>query len=675
MKKYFFIFLLFCSLVYGGNFIDFNESFGLTNFNYTDCYVNGNFDYTRFQLGTLITEFDYNWRCQRNHVDIEQYILNDSSRANTDSDVKFVTGVHSNDDRVAISSVFGENRIINKDTEISFYCGDFDNGDGDNEIYLIFGNKTDEVLSFALRETGGTECNDYPPSNCCDDLVQLTSTECDGSIAQLVNFTLEDAYLLCGNLNYSLLNSTDNYIISYVSIEIVGDDYTYFIDDLDITNLLNGSNDLPECNVTVDAYSKCMDDTGTALFDIDIDCYDLEGDVILYADEQLDFLSRYYLVSEKFSLNQEIYYGDSNNYDLEFFTSGNFYSNYSYPESRLENDLVISGIYGHENDYNYMRYVNGNIVLATSWNVPEWYYFIDENLEENIDIGFVVGFLYTNTKVEIETIGNGGQIFNLTLNYTANDRLMVYQNSSEIANISYSKFTEGYRGYLIINEILNNYNNTLRLIIKDESTVVYDDVFDIDIEDFKGLRFLTDRENDGLNAYWIMDSLTIRGYNYFPYPDFDTTYGNVRLDLGTTHYKVFVTDSEHELTEYNEYDLWLSVLGYDECVLTNQTDMRNILGLSQELAGGTFQEYLIVMGLKEEFEILVWVIYVCALTALSIMFYKVRQTPAIFDANLISCCIAFIPSFFGMLVYHMVTFLLLGSLSLAVILSRDLDGK
>lgn len=439
---------------------------------------------------------------------------------------------------------------------------------------------------FPLHSSLGFITKNYPfinystHLNSRDILTRCIGSSCSNtvSVCQVYNTTFNKG----GFFNFTLgqLNTYCN--ISYTT-EIVGFVFVFWheydssysnpqkIDNLIIDGIFNGTNELPEMNISISNPLKCIiNETDTTQFNISYRGSDYENNTIYYSYSSLEnYLSERVIsffhssgISGYLCYNIDIFCNLQRDY--KFLSKTYFNENTC---SINKNGYFLNNTYALTNVYDMEKNPTTVLWLSKSCIMPDrsFYYRIDETLEdfaynvhfydltngESFNISFKNSFFEDIMKYNIQVSGNRFLLYNIN----GSDNLL-------IANISDSKLNSSNGISSIFSFILNSQrslNNTISLFFNaEDSFLVYRNSFPNKNIDF--LKYIS--VTPDINTNIGIGSFRYSGIEVLP--NFTTT----RVDtvnfkgIGLFMQQILISDSVNIPDRYNIYTLYGQV---DKC--------------------------------------------------------------------------------------------------------------
>lgn len=282
MKKYFyyfFFFLLVLNISFGGNYINFYESFlttGESSYNHPYTVINGStlstskYFYGDIGLwylgepngGTPNPTTAHTFNISNYWLNWDNYQLQIQRNPVVSDDTIFF---HIFDNLMVLQPgkttlSFYHNRTVNDETTITYA---FINSTGGCQLY-----------SSSRGDHGGNTWVDI-----CNSFAQVDCTSQAGVTETRTQYKTGFNTSNC-NVTEELQFNKFLYMVGSTS----GFGYTYYFDDLNINNILNGSNTLPQVNVSI-GKTECYNLSTQDLIKVylNISSYDLEDDTVYYA--------------------------------------------------------------------------------------------------------------------------------------------------------------------------------------------------------------------------------------------------------------------------------------------------------------------------------------------------------------------------------------------------------
>ncbi len=345
-------------------------------------------------------------------------------------------------------------------------------------------------------------------------------------------------------------------------VAVMGNDVTVggqliFFDNIEFQNVLNGSNELPRFNISLNSTVQCINQTGQSTnFSIIIDTFDPENDTVLYSTQIL----------EKKNFNRTVKYNQEdcgifglnckNVKDTSFITNAVFPTIISGNPPTLQTVCPINiGDTINLSQFNIVEFPDqdGDDVFALSMSSAcgaddnSFYYRLDNAITNVFYFTEILGFRETSEVFQISFFDNfiTDELIRLRFTNNGGTNLLI----EEFDGVSFST---------IGNPVFDFENNTVKLSINwfgNESTNF------IIVSDIVGGVFNFSSINADILVKYIR--LTVGGTTLiyqkdftfsgiFPTPDFsEAVINNITLSrIGLTYVNFFISDDAHESSQF-----------------------------------------------------------------------------------------------------------------------------
>lgn len=595
----------------------FTENFGNSNFFVGSSYCE-NQPYTNWTLENSANSPVWNVTFDN---DVFCFVTSNNNRyfeqQNTSGRYKTAYGITNKRTFGTNAELFGIGVILDRilsltsDSQISYY-----RYDADSPEFLSLWNNNELLITISLT----TSCSAGTPNKCCEIYNAYNDSSYD-------TFNMQQVYDNC--TGYSDVNFTDITHIFFVSAynglsaprnEMNLDDITIYF--------LNGTNELPDFNVTMDKNYFCINDTDSNIqLNYTINVSDYENDTIYYsikADEEdlftvgsfnnLKFTNRVCRFNPVFLGVNYIgilynYLFNSNNVwycseDENFFSGINI--NYISPEfDTLNNSCEISNYINLSNFYiDTFTDVNGNLedmlilnplcdnnkeaYLKTDFNIKNTFFSNNIYLTDNINNTFYITFYQNPLLSEIITK------IKFIQNETNNLAVFNINESGEfhITDLNITNADVGFFNYIAVDYSYsadtNLYNLTISTIDKNST-----------ITNIKGysdnsLNYLTKYigwsiENDTLNFMYI-ENFLYGGFTLTPEWTLQKPNNVTIIGDGLKSLHFYITDNIHLNKDFVYKTEYINIESGDVCIdRENLLDTTTSGGLSA--LGGLFYDF------------------------------------------------------------------------------------
>lgn len=559
-------------------------------------------------------------------------------------------------DNVVMTHYLDDTLFFNELAEISFTYNISSLIDSGNVGFLCVGWKY-------LNDTCKGICNDGTNNI-------LRNNYCAGNMPVIIENNTKMNYTLNGqkkSIHLDLLafeNETqgiEEIFFSVRSYYTAGSNVSIW--DLNFTNFLNGTNQMPSLNLTVNSSYVCieMNDTFPVTINLDIDVSDYENDVIYYGETFSEINTSYFLDFTKYNANrlygiQADFYEFEDNFESGCDISGASTDTTNEANHRLLKDIDAVGDETYVIDFNgdCTTTTNRDLINIFKTNSFSFNYEVElsdlDDLEEfnmsivgekldKSDNDMKLLFVVNNTNVTMTVLSSNGtkqEIFNKDMNWDS-FRLKIY-NTYSLPNHYGFMLTRSSNG--LAYDTIEYYTYISPANYGEYSGIVYEILPTNHIYINYVLNTLTHT-----TLGWTTDKPTTITFNQ---PIF-------------YHYLLYYSDDAHYPEEYYIKDMWFRVEQKKYCI--DQESAKDIKANIERLIGNDFRGYFDYIGERDKAIKFVHFLFFGLVIFFNVSIYLSSRQFAVLMPVLISSIICFGFSMLLQAPLLMVEFMILFALS------------
>lgn len=581
------LFFLLVSLVSSGNYIDYDFTFGNSEFSIDGCFYNTSYNYNNFLLSDKTTVNNKDWYCI---IHPDQIGVNEMKNYSVFYNTLYSAVLNHNAPSGGCSSpsncrsfyatFLDEPFIFDSNSYIDFYCKrwghDTTGTPPDGGIILTNKNMNEDgvALNF-LRLNPDYNCNGIGnPTEmglpCCNIFSELDFNSMCSNDTALQHMTIDYDRIIDKCSGVTSVNLTDLDTIMFWVVD--NSDVSPIIDDMTI-HIFNGTNELPILNITPDVSIPCVEKQDTSyIFNFTIDSFDFENDTIYYSIQNVRTFTPLNQTQIKYEKTPLLFtYPDYSFLANTYFSSDSCDIN---KESELGFNTSQINLLEHNDFDNVQRWMMG---LSSSCNGDSEFTYILPNSYFNLFYyTSIYGFQSTNESLNIS-------FYSSDFNLISRVKYVVY-NSTVIQIYNYNGNDFSQLGNFSLETILDvafkiyNSNNNFTL-----ENLRNSGIYVLSMLQNESVKYIK-LENE--NGVIYQNGFTYSGVSYDLESDFSLSKPNnitiYHKGISSTSFvTVKVTDNLHLGDSYNSESIPVtSILCEDKVEFTtNPSIIKGFLGL------------------------------------------------------------------------------------------------